>query len=108
MTDIQILETVTFRLKDGVTETEFMAVACELDDYLNRCPGLCARTLYRDETGLWREDYIWANKAAAKAADAGFMAAPEAQAFMALVARDSVQMAHAPVSLFRSTAAVTV
>lgn len=102
MTDIQILETVTFRLNDGVSDAEFMTAARGLDGYLDRCEGLCARTLSCDETGLWREDYVWTNEAAAKAADAGFMAAPEAQAFMALVARESVKMAHAQVALHRS------
>ncbi|NIY80325.1 hypothetical protein HCZ23_12705 [Celeribacter sp. HF31] len=102
MTDIQILETVTFRLNDGVSDAEFMTVARGLDGYLDRCEGLCARTLSCDETGLWREDYVWANEAAAKSADAGFMAAPEAQAFMALVSRESVKMAHAQVALHRN------
>jgi hypothetical protein len=102
MTDIQMIETVTFRLKDGVTDTDFMTVARGLDGYLDRCPGLCARTLSRDETGLWREDYVWASEADNAAADSGFRTAPEAQAFMALVDHDSVTMRHAPVSLFRS------
>jgi hypothetical protein len=106
MTDIQIIETVTFRLKEGVSETDFMVAAQGIEDYLDNCEGLCARTLSRDATGLWREDYVWANDMAAKAADAGFMAAPEAQVFMALVERDSVQMAHAPVVLYRSTKTV--
>ncbi|WP_417264078.1 hypothetical protein [Celeribacter sp.] len=101
MTDIQILETVTFRLNDGVSDAEFMTVARGLDGYLDRCEGLCARTLSCDETGLWREDYVWANEPPATSADAGFMAAPEAQAFMALVTRESVNMAHAQVALTR-------
>lgn len=106
MTDIQMIETVTFRLKDGVSETAFMAVARGLDAYLDRCAGLRARTLSRDETGLWREDYVWATEADNTAADIGFRTAPEAQAFMALVNHESVTMSHAPVSLFRSVAPV--
>ncbi|MBW6418103.1 hypothetical protein [Celeribacter sp. PS-C1] len=102
MIDIQILETVTFRLNEGVSDADFMTAARGLDGYLDRCVGLCTRTLSCNNTGLWREDYVWANEAAAKAADAGFMAAPEAQAFMALVSRESVKMSHAKVALHRS------
>ncbi|SDF10751.1 hypothetical protein SAMN04488117_102286 [Celeribacter baekdonensis] len=101
MSDIQIIETVTFRTIAGVSDSDLTAVAKGLNAYLDRCEGFRARTLYKDASGLWHEHYVWANDAAAKAADAGFMAAPEAQAFMALVDRDTVSMGHAPITLAR-------
>jgi hypothetical protein len=102
MSDIQIIETVTFRTIAGVSDSDLTAVAKGLNAYLDRCEGFRARTLYKDASGLWHEHYVWANDAAAKAADAGFMAAPEAQAFMALVDRDTVSMGHAPITLART------
>ncbi len=106
MTYIQMIETVAFRPQTGVSEAELMTAARSLDGYLDRCAGFLSRTLFIDDTGLWHEQYIWANEAAAKAADAGFMAAPEAKTFMALVDRDSVQMGHRPAALYRSAAPV--
>ncbi len=107
MSDIQIIETVTFRTIAGVSDRDLTAVAKGLNAYLDRCEGFRARTLYKDASGLWHEHYVWANDAAAKAADAGFMAAPEAQAFMALVDRDTVSMGHAPITLARTVTSET-
>lgn len=101
MSDIQMIETVSFRTNAGVSDAKLIAAAETLANYIEACSGFLSRTLYKAEDGVWHEQYVWADAAAAKAADEGFMARPEAKALMTLIDKTSLTMAHAPATIAR-------
>lgn len=96
MKNIQIIETVTFHTKSGVTEDALRTAAEGLERYFESCPGYISRAMYKTADGAWMDQLTWADAASVAAADAAFSAQPEAGAYMALVDRETIKMHHAP------------
>jgi len=92
-----ILEMTTFRLKPGTDLGAFLAAAKGADAYMERCGGFRDHRLSRAEDGTFTHAVGWADAASARAAMAGFMAAPETGAFMAFIDEASVAMSHQPI-----------
>ncbi|WP_460274555.1 hypothetical protein [Celeribacter sp. ULVN23_4] len=103
MTDIQMIETVTFRLKDGVSRSDLHARADALEAYFLSCPGYLGRVLFEQADGRWVDQISWADEASMNACDAGFRDHPAAAPYMALVEEGSVAMHHTP-ALFAKAA----
>nr|WP_321510480.1 hypothetical protein [uncultured Celeribacter sp.] len=102
MSDIQMIETVTFRLKDGTDPAVLRARAEDLEAYFAACTGYLGRVLYQQADGQWIDQISWADEASMRACDAGFRAHPAAAPYMALVADGSVHMHHTAALLSRA------
>lgn len=96
MSNIQIIETVTYRLNANADEAAFVAAANDLAAYLKRCGGVVSRAVYKDAANQWHETMVWESKAAYEAATGGFMASPEGQAVVAHIDPTTLEMAHFP------------
>ena len=103
MSYIQIIETVTFRTRKGVSDDQFQAAIEGLESYFSTCDGYRGRVVYKTAEGLWMDQLSWADEAAVAAADAGFRSHPAAAAYMSFVERDSVTMHKTP-ALFAKVA----
>lgn len=82
MTKGAIIETISFRLREGADEAGFLAAMKGLEPFLSRIGGMASREVSRDAEGVWTDRYIWADKAAADRADAEFPKSAEGGALM--------------------------
>ena len=91
-----VIETMTFRLQDGVDEAEFLAADTSLQsDFAYQQPGLVRRTTARgvgDRAGEWIVVDLWATDSDADACAMRWDHDPTAQAFMSFVDRSSVDV----------------
>ena len=91
-----VIETMTFRLVDGTSKAEFLAVDKRLQsDFAYQQPGLVRRTTARgrrDGGDEWVVIDLWRRAADADACAARWDDDPVAQEFMALVDRDTVEV----------------
>lgn len=94
-----VAEIVTFRLVDDANVSAFLDAATGMEPFLKSTGAMIARTLSRDEDGLWTDHIVWTSMSAAKEAADAMMKRPEAEPFMALIAPDGVQMRHAHIRL---------
>lgn len=92
-------EIVTFRLNQGVSDTDYLAVAHAASDWLKAQPGFVFRRLSRTEDGLWTDYLEWQKQSDADAAGAIFMEQTFAQAMMGLTDASSLAMRTEPVLL---------
>ena len=92
-------EIVTFRLKPGAKTAAFAKAALDMMPFLHGTGDMIARTLSRDETGLWTDHITWTSRKAADAAAQAMFKRPEAAPFMALIDPDGMDMRHATVHL---------
>lgn len=101
MRNIQIIETVTYKSKAGVSDAQFIAAAKGLDAYIDRCGGLISRSLFKSDDDVWHEHMIWETESAYTKANSGFMASQEGQAVIALLDPASLNMGHAQAAFAR-------
>lgn len=91
---MNILELVTFRLADGATESDFMAVNETLNTWVKEQPGFAYRALAKAEDGSWTDSVYWDTLENAKAAQEKFGQQAELLPMMELIAPDSVTVSH--------------
>jgi heme-degrading monooxygenase HmoA len=85
------VETVRFRLKDGVAESEFLRHNRKVEEeYLVRRPGFQSRQTARGEDGEWLIIVHWASTEDAEATMSEFSAAPEAEELLAAIDYESL------------------
>ena len=89
-----VIETVTFKLNDGVSRADFIAAAKEMNSWVDSRPGLLQRRLSCAEDGTWIEQIEWADMDAAQAAAATAPSAPENAGFMSAINGPTVQLMH--------------
>ena len=89
-----IIETVTFKLTEGVTPEAFAAAAREANAYIEGCDGFVARRLSRADDGTWIEHIEWRDMDAAKAAAAGIGDALGGSAFLSGIDGPTVELRH--------------
>jgi hypothetical protein len=92
-----VIETMTFRLLDGTSEADFLAVDKRLQsDFAYQQPGLVRRTTARGRRDGGDDEWVvidlWRSAADADACAARWDDDPVAQEFMALVDRDTVEV----------------
>lgn len=91
-----VLETMTFRLLEGVDESDFLAADARLQtDFAYQQPGLARRTTARGvggQSGEWVVVDLWRSAEDADACAARWETDDVAQAFMALVDRSTVEV----------------
>ena len=90
-----ILELVTFRLRAGVSEEQFIEAVRAVDTFLTDRAGFRARQVLRTEAdGGWVDLVWWADLAAARSAADAIGQDPAAASFMACIDPASVQVSH--------------
>ena len=89
-----IIETVTFRPMEGVSQEEFLKAAEHATAFMTARPGFLRRRLSCDENGMWIEHVEWASMADAKAAAAEIGKDEHARAFLSAIDGPTVKITH--------------
>lgn len=97
-----VLETVTFKLKEGVALDSFLKAAQPTVDYVKGCKGFLQRRLAGKPGEQWVEAIEWASMADAQAAAAGFSQIENIESFMSMIDETSLNMQHSEVQLSMS------
>lgn len=95
MENTYIIETVTYRTKDGVEDAAYIKASQGLNSFIARIGGAISRNLYKDDDGLWHEQTVWDSAASHEKAMGEFMASAEGQAIVALLNPETLKMGHA-------------
>ncbi len=89
-----VVETVIFKLEDGVSKQDFLIAAEKINDFVQASPGFIRRRLSAAEDGTWIEHVEWESMDQAKAAAAAFHSDPDCAAVGKSILGSSVQMIH--------------
>lgn len=89
-----VIETVTFKLHDGVSREEFAAAAKGMNAWVEARPGFMHRRLSCTEDGTWIEHVQWEDMDAAKAAAAEIGKVPGNADFLSAINGPTVQLMH--------------
>jgi hypothetical protein len=89
-----VIETVTFRLIEGVSPEQFLEAAQQATAFMTTRPGFLRRRLSCEENGTWIEHVEWASMADAKAAAAEIGKSENARAFVRAIDGPSVRLTH--------------
>lgn len=89
-----IIETVTFKLHEGISREAFAQAAAAMNAYVTDCAGFVARRLSCSDNGIWVEHIEWADMASAKAAAAGLGQVPSNAEFLSAIDGPTVTMMH--------------
>lgn len=88
------IETVTFKLNDGVSREAFVEAAQAINDFVSKRDGFVSRRLSCGDDGLWIEHIEWKTLEAAKAAAAEIGNEPTLAPCMKAIDGPSVKMYH--------------
>ena len=89
-----VIETVTFKLNDGVSREDFAAAAKEMNSWVKARPGFMHRRLSCTEDGTWIEHVQWEDMDAAKAAAAEIGKVRGNADFLSAINGPTVQLMH--------------
>ena len=89
-----VIETVTFKLNDGISREEFAQSAKSMNDFVTSRPGFVARRLSCGDDGLWIEHIEWADMDAAKAAAAAIGSVESNKSFLSAIDGSTVKLYH--------------
>lgn len=89
-----IIETVTFRLNDGVKHDDFVTAARAMNRWVAAQPGFMHRRLSCTEDGTWIEHVQWQDMRAARAAAATIGTTAGNAPFLAAIDGGSVRLSH--------------
>ena len=89
-----IIESVKFRLEDGITKDEFMATVPGSTAFLESAPGYVARRLSCGEDGTWIEHVEWEDMKTAKDAADRIMSDERTAPFVRCIHGPSIEMHH--------------
>lgn len=88
-----VVEIITFRLPNGVTDATFIAANQRVEsEYVKRQPGFISRETARGDNGEWLVIVHWASLADADTSMASFATAPATAGFMAAIDAPSMTM----------------
>lgn len=89
-----IIETVSFKLAEGVSDEDFVKTTEAVGDYLQTCDGFSQRRLSKSADGRWLEHVEWENLEKAEAASKSFMEQETIMPYMQSIDPESVEMQH--------------
>lgn len=89
-----IIETVTFKLNEGVSRDDFVAAAKDMSAWIEAQPGFMQRRLSCTADGTWIEHIQWTGMDAAKAAAAGIGKTPHNANFLSAINGPTVRLMH--------------
>lgn len=90
-----VAEIVIFSLKTGISDSDFVALSQQSQDFVQSAPGFLFRTLSKGSDGKWCDFVIWNDMIAAKATADTFPQQPFAPALMAAIDGDTLSLRHA-------------
>lgn len=90
----RVMETVTFKLKDGVTREQFADAAASLNAFVRAQSGFIARRLSCTQDGEWIDQIEWSDMASAKSAAAAIGTVESNRTFLSAIDGPTVQMRH--------------
>ena len=90
------VELVSFRTKAGVTPTQLIAAAEQVNLFLKAQPGFHSRHLGVTENGSWHDILYWESREHVMAAMAGAQSSAHCAVFFALIEPDGDTMALFP------------
>lgn len=93
------LKMVSFTLKPGTDNAQWLASAAEVETFLRQQPGFLYRSLSQDEQGLWYDVLYWQDMEAALASGEAFMASSQGQQMCQFIELETVKKHHMPVSV---------
>ena len=94
MSERLVVEVVTFKLKAGVGEADFLQAADAVMSDLQAMSGYIDRELLKDAQGQWMDILHWQSMDEALAAAEALMTAPNAGPFIAMLDATSMAMYH--------------
>jgi len=89
-----VVETVSFKLANSVTTTQFLNIARSSETFVRAQPGFLSRHLCCGSDGRWTDTVIWSDMATAQAAAAAFPQQEFAALMMSAIAPETVAMRH--------------
>lgn len=90
---MEVVEIITLRLRDGVTDSQFLAANQRVEsEHVVGQPGFLSRQTARADNGEWLVLVHWTSISAAEASMASFASAPATQGFMAVIDGSSLIM----------------
>ncbi len=96
-TNRPVLEIVSFRLKPGLSDQDFLALARATEAVVAAQPGFTGRHLMRNEDGLWTDLVNWQSLDLATKAAAVVMANPAFAPCGRAIDEQTITMQHLPV-----------
>lgn len=93
------METVTFKLAEGVTKDAFLQTVPASTDYMKGRSGFIARRLSCTEDGTWIEQIEWETMADAKAAAANLGSTESIRPFLQAIDGPSAMMHHSTIEV---------
>jgi len=97
-TATNVVEIVTFKLYDYVSDEQFMQSNKTMTAFLASQPGFMYRSLVKQEqTNEWSDIVYWGSQVQAEAAGKAFMASEQTKAMINLIDKNTVTMKHLPV-----------
>ncbi len=90
----QIAEVVTFRLNDGVSDADYLALNEASKDHISALPGFVSRQLSKSDDGVWTDYTLWASAEAAQAHMESFMSQDFAPALVGAINAETMRMRH--------------
>lgn len=94
-----VIETVTFKLKEGISREEFAAAAQDINSFVTSQTGFIARRLSCSEDGEWIEHIEWSDMDAAKAAASKISSFDGNRPFLLAINGPTVTMRHSEVEV---------
>ncbi len=94
-----IIETVSFKLASGVSESAFRAEIPASTTFIKARAGFKARRLSKGKDGRWLDHIEWDTLAAAQAASEAFMQEPSLMGFAQCIDMESAEMRHQELEL---------
>ncbi|MEO0383789.1 MAG: hypothetical protein AAF234_09590 [Pseudomonadota bacterium] len=89
-----VIETVTFKLNEGVSREQFSASAQSMNDFVTTRPGFISRRLSCGEDGAWIEHIEWETMEAAQGAAAAIGSVESNRPFLSAIDGSTVKMHH--------------
>lgn len=96
-TNRPVLEIVSFRLKPGLSDQDFLTLAHATEAVVAAQPGFTGRHLMRNEDGLWTDMVNWQSLDLATKAAAVVMANPAFAPFGGAIDEQTITMQHLPI-----------
>lgn len=99
-----ILELVTFKLAEGISDAEFLTENEHLNNWVKKQPGFEYRALAKAEDGNWTDTVFWKNMETASAAQQNFGEEPSLQGMMKVIDMESVKVDHQQIHTMQAPA----
>ena len=92
-----VAEVVHFKLNEGATDADCMALLRHIGDWAQAHPGFISRQVSHGDDGSWVDVTVWNTTENAKASQEAFMQQDFAGAMIGMIDKDSFSMIQRPI-----------